>query len=180
MNFDLQLISLKDDFVTLHPLKPGDFEALYEVASDPLIWEQHPNKDRYKKAVFENFFEDALKSGGAFLILNTKTNQAIGSSRFYEYNELEKTVVIGYTFLAKDHWGTVYNRALKKIMIDHAFKFVNVVVFYIGSENIRSQKAISKLGAFKVGETETEYYGEAKKLNYIYQIKKEDWLETKV
>src|SRR4051812_40419530 len=105
MNFELQPTDLKNEFVTLTPLVQSDFERLYKVASDSLIWEQHPNKNRYQREEFQNYFKGAMESGGAFLIFDTKTGEPIGSSRFYDYNENENTIEIGYTFLARDHWG---------------------------------------------------------------------------
>lgn len=176
MNFELQP-NLANDIVTLQPLKKDDFETLYTIASDPLMWEQHPNKDRYKRNVFETFFQGAIESKGAFLILNAATGEPIGSSRFYEIDEEKKQVAIGYTFLSRNYWGTTYNRAVKSVMLNHAFKFVNKVIFHIGASNIRSQKAIEKLGAKKISELEMEYYGEEKKLNFVYQIDKESWEE---
>lgn len=152
---------------------------MFNVASDPQIWEQHPNKDRYKKEVFLNFFRGALESGGAFIVCDSETGKPIGSSRYYGFDREDNSVSVGYTFLAKDHWGTKYNRALKSLMLDHAFKFVSKVYFHIGAENIRSQKAIEKLGAEKIGEKEMEYYGEEMKLNYIYKITSERWREIR-
>jgi len=175
MTFDLQP-TLENESVKLVPLKEVDFETLYQVASDPLVWEQHPNKDRYKREVFENFFKGAMESGGAFLIYDKKTGKAIGSSRFYFPDERADTVAIGYTFLAKDHWGTTFNRAVKDLMLEHAFKFAETVHFHIGAENFRSQKAIGKLGAVKIDEKEIRYYGEAESKNFIYKIDKNDWV----
>ncbi len=180
MDFELQPTTLQNELVKLIPLKKEDFENLYKVASDPLIWEQHPNKNRYQRDVFEIYFTGAMESGGAFLVLDNSTAELIGSSRFYEFNSEERSVAIGYTFLARDHWGSVYNAALKSIMIDHAFKFVNTVIFHIGSNNIRSQKAITKLGATKISEVKMEYYGEQPQLNFIYQITKEEWQKLKL
>lgn len=178
MHFELQP-NLENDFIKIQPLREDDFEALYKIASDPLIWEQHPNKERYKREVFEIFFKGAIESKGAFLVLDNKTGNPIGSSRYYEFNKETKSIAIGYTFLTKEHWGTTFNRALKSLMLDHAFKFVNSVLFHIGADNIRSQKAIEKLGAKKIGQVKMEYYGEEQKLNFIYQIEKEAWIGTR-
>lgn len=164
---------LQNDIVSIRPLLENDFESLYKIASDPLIWEQHPNPDRYKREVFEIFFKGAMESGSAFLVHDAKTGEPIGTSRFYEYDGDNKSVSIGYTFLARDRWGTTYNRALKTLMLNHAFEVVDIVIFHIGANNIRSQKAIEKLGANKTGEVEMAYYGEQKKLNFIYQIEKD-------
>ncbi len=178
MDFELQP-TLENDFVKIRPLKQNDFEVLFKIASDPLVWEQHPNKDRYKREKFEIFFKGAIESGGAFLVFNNKTGVSIGSSRFYEFDREKKSISIGYTFIARDHWGKEYNKALKSLMLDHAFRFVENIVFHIGANNIRSQKAIEKLGAEKCGEIEMEYYGEPKRLNFIYCINKEVWVKNK-
>ncbi len=174
MNFELQP-TLKNELVKLIPLTDRDFEKLYEIASDRQIWEQHPNKDRYKREVFENFFKGAVESGGAFLIYDNAADKVIGSTRYYGRDDDGKTISIGYTFLAKDHWGTTFNRAVKQLMLDHAFKYADTVLFHIGAGNIRSQKAIEKLGAVKSGEEDREYYGEEKSENFIYQIEKKHW-----
>lgn len=174
MPFQLQPL-LKNELVRIQPLTKHDFEALYKVASDPLLWEQHPNKDRYKREVFENFFKGALESGGAFLVFDAKTGDLIGSSRFYGYDEKDRTVSIGYTFIARSRWGKGLNSALKALMMEHAFKYVDKVIFHIGAVNKRSQVAIERLGAKKTGEEEMEYYGEEMKLNFIYEIEKKDF-----
>lgn len=169
--FDLQPI-LQNEIIKLIPIKETDFELLYNIAKDPLIWEQHPNKNRWQREVFQNFFEGALKSKGAFVIYDAQTNEAIGSTRFYDYKPEESEVSIGYTFYARSHWGGKYNPSAKKLMIEHAFQFVDNVVFHIGAQNIRSQKAIEKLGAVKIKEEEIAYYGEESKLNFIYRIQR--------
>lgn len=172
MSFTLQPLFLKNETILIEPLQEVDFEELYLVASDPLVWEQHPNKLRYQRDVFQNYFEGAMLSKGAFLVRNTKTNEVIGSSRYYDYNEKEKTVLIGYTFIGRNFWGNGFNKALKKLMLDYAFQFVDKVYFHVGANNYRSQKAIEKIGAIKVAEFEVEYYGEDSKLNFVYLIQK--------
>jgi RimJ/RimL family protein N-acetyltransferase len=172
MNFTLQPTNLKNQLIKLVPLEETDFEELYFIASDELLWEQHPNKLRYQKPVFQNYFVGAIESKGAFFIREATTNQPIGSSRFYDYDEKDNAVIIGYTFIGRKFWGKGYNQALKKLMLDYAFQYVDKVYFHIGANNIRSQKAIEKIGATKIAEQEVTYYGEDSKLNFIYQITK--------
>jgi RimJ/RimL family protein N-acetyltransferase len=150
MPFDLQPV-LKGDLLELRPLRPGDFEDLYAVASDPLIWEQHPAKDRYQEEVFRAFFRDALKSGGALMAIDLKDGRVIGSSRFHGYDPQKSEIEIGWTFLARSHWGGSYNMEMKKLMLRHAFQFVRNVIFVIGPQNFRSQKAVEKIGAVLAG-----------------------------
>jgi N-acetyltransferase len=178
MNFDIQPI-LENNQVILDPLQENDFEALYAVASNPKIWEQHPNKDRWKKNVFRTFFEGAIQSKGAFKIIDKSTGKIAGSTRIYDYNEQDNSVLIGYTFYGTEYWGKGINHSVKALMLNYLFKFVSQVCFQIGGNNIRSQIAIARLGAKKVGEQEIAYFGESPKLNYIYRIEKEEWLVRK-
>ncbi|WP_395045192.1 GNAT family N-acetyltransferase [Flavobacterium sp.] len=172
MHFNIQPTHLQNQLIKLIPLQKSDFEELFSVASDKLIWEQHPNKNRYKKDVFLNYFEGAIQSQGAFFIREATSNEPIGSTRFYEIDLQNNSVKIGYTFIGCKFWGNGYNKALKKLMLDYAFQFVDNVIFEVGANNIRSQKAIEKIGGIKIDEIEVEYYGEDSKLNYIYQINK--------
>ena len=144
---------LKGQLLELRPLQPEDFDDLYAVASDPLIWEQHPHNTRYQEEVFQKFFRDALASGGALIAIDAETGRVIGSSRYDGYDQEKSQVEIGWTFLARSHWGGVYNGEMKRLMLEHAFKFVEHVVFVIGIQNFRSQKAVEKLGAVRVGTT---------------------------
>jgi len=171
---DLQPL-LKNELVIATPLLQSDFENLFSAASDPLIWEQHPNKNRYQRNEFENYFKGAIESGGAFLVRDAKTNAIIGSSRYSDYDATKQNIAVGYTFFIRSHWGTGHNYALKKLMLGHVFQFVTAVNFYIGAVNKRSQISLERFGAEKTGEIEMAYYGEPAKLDYIYTITKEKW-----
>lgn len=173
MLFNLQPV-LQNAVVMARPLQQQDFDALYAAANDPLIWEQHPNKNRWQLAEFTNYFKGAIEGGSAFLVTDAATGEVTGSSRYVDDKE-QGILSIGYTFLKRSHWGTGHNRALKQLMLDYAFQYVNSVYFYIGAVNKRSQIAITKLGAKKVREEQTAYYGEAMKLDYVYVIEKKDW-----
>lgn len=151
--FDFQP-TLTGELLTVRPLKSNEFDLLFSVASDPLIWELHPQRERYKKEVFEKFFELAIKSGGAFVI--EENGKAVGSSRYYDYRPELSQIAIGYTFLARAYWGGLYNRDLKRIMLQHAFKFVDHVIFEIGVTNLRSRKAIEKLGGRLSGQVDLD------------------------
>lgn len=163
--------NLQDTIVKLVPLQESDFDDLFKVASDPLIWEQHPSNDRYKPEVFKLFFEEAIKGQAAFKIIDISTNKVIGSTRFYDFNPDKKSIAIGYTFLARECWGGKFNKAAKKLLIDYAFQFLDSVYFHIGATNIRSQKAIANIGAAKVGELYMDNHG-VKVLHFEYVISK--------
>jgi len=148
--FDLQPV-LTGDILELRPLCEEDFHTLYAVASDPLIWEQHPEPDRCTEPVFTKFFRGAMDSGGAFVALDRNDGRVIGSSRFAGYDEANSEIEIGWTFLARSHWGGAYNREMKRLMLTHAFRFVRRVVFRVGPHNRRSRRALEKIGASYIG-----------------------------
>lgn len=144
--FDRQPV-LTGELLELRPLRQDDWAALFAVASDPLIWEQHPDWDRYKEDVFRQFFTDALNSGGTLVAVDHATGRIIGSSRYQGFDAAKRQVEIGWTFLARRYWGGRYNAEMKRLMLEHAFKRVDQVIFIIGPENRRSRRAVEKIGA---------------------------------
>ncbi len=148
--FDFQP-TLKGDILDLRPMRQEDFPDLYAVASDPLIWEQHPARDRYKPEVFAKLFRESLDSGGALVAIDSKDARIIGSSRFHGYDAIRSEIEIGWSFLARSHWGGAYNREMKRLMLEHAFQFVDHVVFLVGPQNFRSQRAMEKIGGVRLG-----------------------------
>lgn len=150
MQFELQP-TLKGELVELWPLRADDFDVLYAVASDPLIWEVHPESDRYKEEVFRRYFSGAMESGGAFLVVDRKTGDVIGSSRYANLDTERREIEIGWTFLARPYWGGRYNQEMKRLMLAHAFQFVDRVVFLVGPQNFRSRRAVEKIGGVERG-----------------------------
>jgi RimJ/RimL family protein N-acetyltransferase len=144
---------LHGELLDLRPLRADDFDALFRVASDPLIWEQHPDRNRYQEPTFRAFFQEALSSGGALVAIDRASGQLIGSSRYHGYDAARGVVEIGWTFLARGYWGGRYNGEMKRLMLEHAFKSVQRVIFVIGPENRRSRRAIEKIGAAFAGTT---------------------------
>lgn len=138
---------LHGELLTLRPLEKTDFEALHAAAADPLIWEQHPEPDRWQRDVFRRYFVAGLECRGALVVLDAATNAVVGSSRFLGHDPARSSVEIGYTFLARRCWGGRYNRELKALMLEYAFERVSTVYFVVGDRNLRSQKAVLKLGA---------------------------------
>ncbi|MBI1249787.1 GNAT family N-acetyltransferase [bacterium] len=169
MSFDLQPI-LAGDLLVLRPLEAEDYQALFAVASDPLIWEQHPASNRYEESVFQTLFEQSLASGGALVATLKETNEVIGSSRYHAYNVAASEIEIGWTFLARKYWGGIYNGEMKRLMLSHAFRFVDSVVLLVGPDNIRSQRAVEKIGGKRDG-VRTDGTGLT---SYLYRIKRAD------
>ncbi|WP_276483413.1 GNAT family N-acetyltransferase [Paraflavitalea pollutisoli] len=170
---------LQKERVLLQPLTNQDFDALYAVAADPAIWAQHPSNDRWQEDVFRSFFAVALESKGAFLIFDKASGEVAGSTRYYDYNEQESSVAIGYTFYATRYWGTGFNPAVKRLMLDHAFQYVNTVFFHVGATNVRSQIAMGRVGALKVGEMDFAPVGSVPKPYFLYAIQRADYEEQR-
>jgi RimJ/RimL family protein N-acetyltransferase len=152
VSFDRQPL-LRGDLLELRPLRADDFAALFAVAADPLIWEQHPERHRYEEGTFRAFFDEGLASGGALVALDRASGRIIGSSRYHGYDAECSVIEIGWSFLARAYWGGRYNGEMKRLMVQHAFGFVNRVIFIIGPSNHRSQRAVEKIGAVRAGTT---------------------------
>lgn len=153
----------------------ADWDALFAVASDRLIWELHPAHDRWQEGVFRAFFDAGLASGGALTIVEQAGGRVIGSSRYDNWNADANEIEIGWTFLARDHWGGATNRAVKQLMLDHIFAHVGIVTFTIGEANLRSRRAIEKLGGVLRAETEPRELAGAIVRHVIYEIRREHW-----
>ncbi|HVH66390.1 MAG TPA: GNAT family N-acetyltransferase [Gemmatimonadales bacterium] len=150
MMFDSQP-TLEGSLLHLRPLRSEDWAGLFAVASDPLLWAQHPDFDRYKKDVFQQFFQDALSSGGALVAIERTSGEIVGSSRYHGFDAEQSVIEIGWSFLARRCWGGKYNGEMKRLMLEHAFKTVERVVFMIGPENRRSRRAVEKIGGVYLG-----------------------------
>jgi RimJ/RimL family protein N-acetyltransferase len=150
--FELQPV-LEGRLLRLRPLVPADFDALHAAASDPLIWEQHPEPDRWTLPAFQRYFDGAIASGGAFAVIERASGRVVGSSRYCDLDSDTSQVEIGWTFLERRLWGGEHNREMKALMLEHAFRFVERVVFVVGEHNLRSQKALARIGARLVGPT---------------------------
>lgn len=168
MTFELQP-TLRGELVHLRPLRETDHDALFAVASDPLIWEQHPDKSRCTPDGFARFFDGAMESGGAFLVTDAVTGAAIGSSRYAGLDLAASEVEIGWTFLARQYWGGRYNAEMKRLMLAHAFRGVAFVVFRIDPANFRSQQAVLKIGATRI-EDRTDPTG---RVVQVYRLRRE-------
>lgn len=155
----------------LRPLKTADFDPLYAAASDPLIWALHPASDRWKRDVFEEFFSKALESRGALVIERKDSGKIIGTSRYYD-SDGKKSVAIGFTFLTREHWGGDWNRELKFLMLDHAFIYVSRVIFHVGEGNLRSRKAMEKIGGVFAGRLDRIKPDGSPDPTVIYEIRK--------
>jgi len=139
------------DVTVVRPLRVGDFDELYAAGADPMLWEQHPERERWREDVFRAYFDDHLASGGALAVVDRATGSLIGATRYDNYDPERSEVEIGWTFLARPYWGGAYNADLKRVMLEHAFRSVETVVFLVDARNLRSRRAVEKLGAIESG-----------------------------
>lgn len=167
--------TLSGETLTLIPLLTAHKDDLIRAASDPLIWQLHPEPTRYLPEVFSKVFESGLQSGGAFLITDKQSGEVLGTSRFYEYDAQNSSVAIGYTFLVRSRWGGNSNSELKRLMLDHAFAAVDTVWFHVGEHNLRSRRAVEKLGG-RFSHMENESPTGAVRNTVFYRLDKANWL----
>lgn len=163
---------LEGDLIIIRPLNENDFDELFKVAKDPLIWELHPNEERCTVGGFRTFFDESLQSQGALVVIDKLTMTIIGSSRFKKLINCQDSIEIGWSFLAREYWGGLYNRATKLLLINYAFKACENIIFFVDKYNFRSQKAVLKLGARRqlLEANVVDNSG-----NFTYAISKKDW-----
>ena len=141
--------TLSGPTVIVRPVMAGDWPALFDAGSDPQIWKVHPRSNRYTEPAFREYFDSAVTSKMAFVFVDRSTGRLIGSSRYYGYDAERSEVEIGWTFIVRSHWGGATNREVKRLMLDHAFGFVDTVIFWVGEQNWRSQGAMTKIGGVR-------------------------------
>lgn len=168
---DLQPV-LEGDLVTLRPMRAEDWNELFAAAADPQIWAVHPERERWREPIFRLFFDGGLESGAALTILDKASGRIIGSSRYWGHDPALGEIEIGWTFLARDYWGGRYNREVKRLMLDHAFTFVDTVVFWVGEDNLRSQRAMEKIGGVLRDEIRMRQYSRGLYPHLVYEIRK--------
>ncbi len=166
--------TLVGDNLLLRPLTQADWEAMYAVASDPMLWEVHPASDRYREPVFREYFAGAMASRGALAVIERATGSVIGGSRYANFVADRNEIEIGWSFLARNYWGGAYNREMKSLMLTHAFRFFDSIRFNIGATNVRSRRAVEKIGAVLDGEYIPEAInGVPPVLHVIYRLNRE-------
>ncbi|MGQ7830852.1 GNAT family N-acetyltransferase [Altererythrobacter sp. Z27] len=166
---------LEGERLLLRPLASDDRDALFRVASDPLLWEQHPIGDRWQPDVFRSFFDEGLNSGGALVVTDRASGRIIGSSQFRPDSIDPDAVEIGWTYLAREYWGGAFNRELKRLMLAHALASVPRVLFRVGSANWRSRKAMEKIGGMLTDRVEHVEYKGRPVQHVVYEITRESF-----
>lgn len=164
---------LEGELVRLRPSTPDDWEALFGIASDPLIWEVHPAHDRWQEPVFRGYFDAGIASGGALTILDKASGAVIGSSRYDNWKPEADEIEIGWTYIARSHWGGTYNGEIKRLMLDHIHRQVGIVVFTVGETNVRSRRAMEKIGGVLRPGIEMRLMAGEMKPHVIYEIRRQ-------
>jgi N-acetyltransferase len=159
MNIDVGL--LKGEHVYLEFLLPEHIEALRVLAKDDRIWEftktlliDEQYNQRFDDYITLALDRNALEKQVAFIIRKKIDNTIIGMTRYYGIDEKNKRLNIGYTWYIPSVWGKVYNKECKLILLAYAFEQLgfNRVGFEVAHQNLRSQQAVTKIGAIKEGE----------------------------
>lgn len=167
---------LEGERLLLRPLAADDWDALYAVASDPEIWAIHPQPNRWQEPVFRRFFADALERGGALAVVDRASGALIGSSQYKIDDPADGgSVEIGWTFLARSHWGGETNREMKRLMLVHAFHYVERVHFRVGEVNLRSCRAMEKIGGRLTGRSEMVDTPDGQMRHVVFEITRESF-----
>lgn len=166
---------LSGERLLLRPLAADDWDALFAVAADPEVWALHPVSTRWQEPVFRAFFDDALAAGGALIAIDRASGKVAGSSQFRGYDPQASQVEIGWTFLGRDHWGGATNRAMKQLMLGHALQAVERAVFRIGETNLRSRRAMEKIGGYLTNAREAVEGPNGPIVHVVYEITRDSF-----
>lgn len=169
---------MSDDRVLIRPMTADDFEALFAVACDPLIWEVHPAHDRWQAPAFRKYFDEGVTSNGGVVFIDRTTDEIIGASRYESEREPIESgeVEIGWTFLSRAYWGGEWNRAVKRLMIQYAFDSgFHAALFLVGEHNVRSRRAMEKIGGKLSGRTSVTELAGAPIVHVVYEIRPDDF-----
>ena len=105
------------------------------------------------------------------MAIDRRDGAIIGSSRYHGFDPVKREVEIGWTFLARRYWGGRYNREMKRLMLEHAFRFVDRVIFVIGPQNFRSRRAVEKIG----GSLSGSRIDESGRESVVYKLDRSDY-----
>ncbi len=166
--------------VIVRPVAPSDWHEMFAAAADPEIWALHPASDRYRESVFRAFFDNAVASRSGFAFVDRESGKIIGSSRFHAHNPITNEIEIGWTFLKRAYWGGSYNLEVKRLMLAHAFTFVDTVVFWVGETNWRSQRAMEKIGGLRRPELQHRLLDGKPLAHVVFEIKKRDFQSSPI
>jgi RimJ/RimL family protein N-acetyltransferase len=187
---DFNICKLRGDHVYLELLLPTHREVIRPLAKDERIWEFNkmlPVDESYDKAYDEYFNtgldKNALSGQQTFVIKTAKDDAIIGMTRLYEINPKEKSILIGYTWYIPSVWGKVYNKECKLLLLLYIFEEMkfNRAELRVAHQNIRSQKAVEKIGAIKEGVLRKHGYRNDGSIRHtvVYSVIDDEWPETK-
>ena len=158
MTIDTSLLSGRHIYLEL--LQPSHREPLRELARDERIWEYTKTlllNDSFDQQ-FDTYFDTALDPaamGGqqAFIMRRAADKAIIGMTRYYGIIPADKRLEIGYTWYIPAVWGQVHNKECKLLLLQYAFETLqyNRVEFKVAGQNLRSQKAVKKIGGLQEG-----------------------------
>lgn len=179
--------TLENEIVKLIPMESFHVEGIWEAANEQKIWE-HMSVDLTDKRNVEQYVQDAQEKRAAgtdfaFIVADAKSNEIIGATWFLDISIPHKRVEIGSTWLNPKSWRTNINTNCKLLLFTYCFEElgVNRVQIKTGHENVRSQRAIERIGAVKEGVLRNHMIRKGGRIRHtvMYSITKEDWSEVK-
>jgi N-acetyltransferase len=187
LNIDYSL--LKGKFVYLQPLTTSDIPELRTIAKDDRIWEFTKTlmvNDTYDLQ-FADYINVPLNPANAetikAFVIHDSTKRIIGMTRYYDIDEKNKRLNIGYTWYIPEVWGKVHNKECKLLLLTYAFEQLefNRVGFEVAHQNIRSQKAVEKIGGVREGELRKYAYRPDGSLRntVVFSIINDEWVTKK-
>lgn len=154
----INISKLRGQFIYLELLQPEDVPQLKTLAFDARLWEYTKTLliNETFDAQFDKYIATAFdpRNTGmqiSFVMRDAVTNNLIGMTRYYKIEPSQKRLSVGYTWYTPAYWGKVHNKECKLLLLQYAFDELHFqrVEFEVAHQNIRSQKAVEKIGGVR-------------------------------
>ena len=185
---NIQPITLKGNLVHLEPLSDQHVAGLTKIGQDIQIWQHLPyglldTTEKMKVHVSEMLRRAANGTDLPFAVIHLASGQSIGCTRYLGIDKANRKLEIGGTWYGTNYQRTGVNTECKYLLLTHAFESLGCVrvQFKTDARNIRSQKAIERLGAVKEGNLRNHMLlpDEKTRDSVYYSIINTEWPQVK-
>lgn len=173
--------------VTLRPMQESDNEPLWRITKPKTFTHMLNQLNTYEE--FEKWMNAGLSQMTTsdativYTVIDSEMNEVMGSTRMYNMDFVNKSCEIGSTFYGEKYQRTHVNTTTKFLLLSYAFETLDLirVQFKTDADNLRSQKAIERIGATKEGILRNERIRSTRlpRNAVVYSIINEEWPEIK-
>ena len=151
--FPLKKVLLETSLIKLVPMTLQHLDAYCVAGNHSQVWQHMPMNRCQSAEVAKAWMKEAITEMNqglqlAFVTIDKKTNQVIGSTRLFRCNTTDKTIELGHTFITPKFQRSHVNSHAKYLLLNHAFETLKMVRVEICTHenNLQSRNAIARIG----------------------------------